>query len=226
MSSLRDDSLPSPRPLITYCLIGLNCLVFVWELSLGGALPRVAQVLGFVPARFVGYLLHSEGALVPAAFPLFTSLFLHGNILHFLPNMVFLFLFGREVEVVIGAGRFLLFYLAGGVGAGLIYLLFAPFSDVPLIGASGAIAAVMAAYFSLSPGEKFSTLLIIIWVVLQFFYGTFAMVHGLTGQGGMAWWAHVGGFLLGLVLIRFLAPVEATLIPFRSGSQQPPEDDT
>ena len=115
--------------------------------------------------------------------------------------MCFLFIFGGKVEDVLGPGRYLLFYLAGGVGAGLIYLLFAPFSAVSLIGASGAIAAVMAAYFSLFPGERFSSLLIILWVLLQFLYGTVALVSKATGQGGMAWWAHVGGFVAGIVFL-------------------------
>ena len=193
-------------------------------MSLGFSLPKATQILGFVPARFVGYFLHSEAGFSQAVIPLFTSLFLHGNLLHFLPNMCFLFIFGGKVEDVLGPGRYLLFYLAGGVGAGLIYLLFAPFSAVSLIGASGAIAAVMAAYFSLFPGERFSTLLIIIWVLLQFFYATFSLMSKSIGQAGMAWWAHVGGFLLGLVLIRLLAPGAVRLIPFRSRFQKPPED--
>lgn len=224
MILLRDNLRQAPPPYINYCLITLNFLVFAWELSLGFSLPKATKILGFVPARFVGYFLHSEAAFSQAVMPLLTSLFLHGNLLHFLPNMCFLFIFGGKVEDVLGPGRYLLFYLAGGVGAGLIYLLFAPFSAVPLIGASGAIAAVMAAYFSLFPGERFSTLLIIAWVLLQFFYATFALVSKSTGQVGMAWWAHVGGFLLGLVLIRLLAPRAVRLIPFRTRPQKPPED--
>jgi membrane associated rhomboid family serine protease len=224
MIPLRDHLRQAPPPYINYCLITLNFIVFAWEMSLGFSLPKATQILGFVPARFVGYFLHSEVGFSQAVIPLFTSLFLHGNLLHFLPNMCFLFIFGGKVEEILGPGRYLLFYLAGGVGAGLIYLLFAPFSAVSLIGASGAIAAVMAAYFSLFPGERFSTLLIIIWVLLQFFYATFSLMSKSIGQAGMAWWAHVGGFLLGLVLIRLLAPGAVRLIPFLSRFQKPPED--
>jgi hypothetical protein len=224
MIPLRDHLRQTSIPCINYCLITLNFLVFAWELSLGANLPKTTQILGFIPARLVGYLLHSEAAFSQAVLPLLTSLFLHGNVLHFLPNMCFLFIFGGKVEDVLGPGRYLVFYLAGGVGAGLVYLLFAPASAVPLIGASGPIAAVMAAYFSLFPKERFSTLLIIAWVVLQFLYGTFALVSKLTGQGGMAWWAHVGGFLLGLVLIRFLAPGGVRLIPVLDKPEKPPED--
>ena len=224
MIPLRDHLRQAPPPYINYCLITLNFLVFAWELSLGFSLPKATQILGFVPARFVGYFLHSEAAFSQAVLPLLTSLFLHGNLLHFLPNMCFLFIFGGKVEDVLGPGRYLVFYLAGGVGAGLIYLLFAPSSTVPLIGASGAIAAVMAAYFSLFPGERFSTLLIIAWVLLQFLYGIFALVSKTTGQAGMAWWAHVGGFLLGLVLIRLLAPGRCASFLSAAGPQKPPED--
>jgi len=224
MTPIRDHPFQASPPYINYCLITLNCLVFAWELSIGANLLKATQVLGFVPARFLGYLLHSEATFSQAVVPLFTSLFIHGNVLHFMPNMCFLYLFGGNVEDVLGPGRYLLFYLAGGVGAGLIYLLFAPFSAVPLIGASGAIAAVMAAYLSLFPEERLSTLLIIVWVLLQFLYGTFAVVNKLTGQAGMAWWAHVGGFVLGLMLIRLLAPSAVRLIPLRSRPPKPPED--
>jgi membrane associated rhomboid family serine protease len=223
MIPLKDHLHQAPPPYINYCLITLNFLVFAWELSLGFSLPKAAQILGFIPARLVGYVLHSEGTFAQAVMPLITSLFLHGNILHFLPNMCFLFLFGGKVEDALGPGRYLWFYLAGGVGACLIYLLFAPASAVPLIGASGAIAAVMAAYFSLFPEEKLSALLIIVWVLLQFFYATFTLVSKSAGQAGMAWWAHVGGFLLGLVLIHLLAPSTVRLLPFRSRPQKPPE---
>ncbi|MCX5888855.1 MAG: rhomboid family intramembrane serine protease [Deltaproteobacteria bacterium] len=224
MIPLRDHLRQAPPPHVNYCLITLNFLVFAWELSLGFRLPKATQILGFIPARFVGYFHHSGTAFSQAVMPLLTSLFLHGNLLHFLPNMCFLFIFGGKVEDVLGPGRYLLFYLTGGVGAGLIYFLVAPSSAVPLIGASGAIAAVMAAYFSLFPGERFSTLFIITWVLLQFFYATFALMSKSTGQAGMAWWAHVGGFLLGLVLIHLLAPRAVRLLPFRSRPQKPPVD--
>jgi membrane associated rhomboid family serine protease len=115
-------------------------------------------------------------------------------------------------------------YFICGVGANLICLVFAPFSTVPLIGASGAIAGVMAAYFSLFPGSRFTTLFIIVWVLLQFLYGTFAVMQSEAGLPGVAWWAHVGGFLLGLALIRLLAPPGVRLIPLRSRPKSPPQD--
>jgi membrane associated rhomboid family serine protease len=219
-----EDRIPHFRlPYVNYYLIGLNFMIFAWELSLGANLLKATPILGFVPARFVGYFLGSEASFSLAVLPLLTSLFLHGNVLHFIYNMCFLFIFGGGVEDILGPGRYLLFYLAGGVGAGLIYLLFFPFSAVPLIGASGAIAAVMAAYFSLFPEARFSSLLIIAWVLLQIRYGTFALVNNSTSQAGIAWWAHLGGFMLGLVLIRFLAPGRVRLIHPRRGRENPLE---
>lgn len=211
-----EDHLPHSRqPYINYCLIGLNFLVFAWELSLGFSLPKTTHNLGFVPARLVGYFLHSEATFSQAVLPLLTSLFLHGNILHFLPNMLFLFILGGKVEDVLGHGRYLAFYLAGGVGANLLYLLFSPLSTVPLIGASGAIAAVMSAHFRLFLGTNLSTLLIIAWILMQFLYRTFALTSQMPNHEEIAWWVHLGGFGLGLMLIRFLAPGRVHLIPPR-----------
>jgi len=213
----------SPRPYVNYCFIALNFIVFAWELSLGSSLPKVGEMLGFVPARFLDDLI-GQLNLSQAVLPLFTSLFLHGNVIHLMPNIFFLYIFGEQVETTLGHVRYLLFYVAGGVGANLIYFSFSPFSTVPLIGASGAIAGVMAAYLSLVPGTKWANLFIIAWVVLQFIYAIFASVTRVVGQTGMAWWAHVGGFLIGLVLIRFLAPPGVQLIPYRSRRQKPTQD--
>ncbi len=182
-------------------------MVFAWELALGSNLSKATEVLGFTPSRFLDGLHHAQPQ---ALLPLFISLFLHGNVLHLAPNILFLFIFGKGVEASLGPGRYLSFYLAVGVGANLIYLLFSPFSTVPLIGASGAIAGVMAAHFSLVPGVRLANLFIIVWVLLQFVYAIFASIFSVVGQTGIAWWAHVGGFLIGLVLIRLAGPPRGT----------------
>lgn len=212
----------SREPYVNYCLIAFNLMVFSWELALGSNLPKAAEILGFTPAKFLNGL--QQAQLSHALLPLFTSIFLHGNVLHLAPNILFLYLFGKDVEAGLGHGRYLSFYLAAGVGANLIYVLFSPFSTVPLIGASGAIAGVMAAYFSLVSGARLTNLFIIIWVLLQFVYALFASIFNVAGQVGMAWWAHVGGFIIGLVLIRFLAPRGVRLIPLRSPGKKPPQD--
>lgn len=212
----------APEPYVNYCLIAINLMVFAWEMALGSNLPKATEVLGFTPARFLDGL--HQARVFHALLPLFISLFLHGNVLHLAPNILFLFIFGKDVEAGLGPGRYLSFYLAVGVGANLVYLLFAPSSTVPLIGASGAIAGVMAAHFSLVPGVRLTNLFIIVWILLQFVYAIFASLFSVVGQTGMAWWAHVGGFLIGLVLIRLLAPRGVRLLPFRSPDKEPAPD--
>lgn len=223
-SSENIDAPVSREPYVNYCFIALNLIVFSWELAIGSDLPKAAEVLGFIPARFLHGLQQAQVPFSHVVLPLFTSLFLHGDVLHLAPNVLFLFIFGKEVETILGHGRYLSFYLAVGVGANFIYLLFSPFSLVPLIGASGAIAGVMAAYFSLVPGVRLATLFIIVWVVLQFLYALFSAGARVVGQTGIAWWAHVGGFLIGLVLIRIFAPRGVRLIPFRHKRERFPKE--
>lgn len=224
ISSKKLNATASREPYVNYCLIAVNLIIFAWELALGSHLPKATEVLGFTPARFLNGFHQAPTPLSHGLLTLFISLFLHGNALHLAPNILFLFIFGKDVETIVGHGRYLSFYLAVGVGANLLYLLFAPSSTVPLIGASGAIAGVMAAYFSLSPGVRLANLFIIIWVLLQFVYALFTSIFNVAGQTGMAWWAHVGGFMIGLVLIRFLAPRGVRLIPLRTPGKKPAQD--
>jgi hypothetical protein len=218
------DNIPKFHPpYVNYCLLAIILIVYLWELSLGYERFKLTEILGFVPANMVGSFFHAKSPLAQGFLPLLTSLFIHGNALHLLPNIFFLFIFGDKVEEVLGRGSYLLFYLACGMTANLIYLLFSPLSAVPLIGASGAIAGVMAAHLSLFPGARFSTLFIISWVLLQALYGTFALINSGAGRAGMAWWAHVAGFVVGLALIRLLAP-DRVRLPLRSGRGSLPKD--
>jgi membrane associated rhomboid family serine protease len=227
------DSIPSSKPpYVNYAIIAITCLVFLWELSLGPYLPQVAELLGFVPHRFLTLLGQESQPRTLVALPLVTSLFLHAGWLHLIGNMWFLFVFGDNVEDVLGHARYLLFYLASGVGANFIYLMFSPFSSVPLVGASGAIAGVMGAYFTLFPGARVLTLFLIVffpvflelpayfflglWFVLQFLLGSYASLGVVTAEGGVAWWAHVGGFLVGILLLCLLAPFRVRSL-FRRG---------
>jgi membrane associated rhomboid family serine protease len=222
MIPLKDNIPSSTTPYVNYGLIGVNFLFFGWELTWGSHLPLLIEALGFVPARFIG-LLGEGGHNWPAiVIPLFSSLFLHSGWFHIIANLWFLFIFGDNVEDILGHGRYLLFYLVCGAGANLVYLMFAPTSTIPLIGASGAIAGVMGAYFTLFPGARVLTLFIIIifpiflelpayfflglWFLLQFFYGSFTSAYLAAQRGGVAWWAHVGGFLIGILLLAVLMP--------------------
>jgi len=238
------DNIPSSRPpYVNYLLIAVNVLVFLWELSLGSHLQQVAEVIGFVPARFLSHLAYGSAPWPALLVPLFASLFLHGGWLHLLGNIWFLYVFGDNVEDLLGHGRYLVFYLACGVAANLIYLMFAPRSTVPLVGGSGAIAGVMGAYFYLFPGARVLTLFLIIfipifvelpayfflglWFLLQFFYGTFSLGAAAlrTGAGGVAWWAHVGGFLVGILLLFPLAPLGVRQLLERRRPRRPLEDE-
>ncbi len=215
---------------MNYAIIGLNCLMFFLELSTGPRLPEVVQILGFVPGRFLAQLWH--GSITLAVIPMFTSMFMHAGWLHLLGNMWTLFIFGDNVEDTLGRGTYLLFYLLCGLASLFLFFLFSPGSATPLVGASGAIAGVMGAYFSLFPGARVLTLVPIFiiftiielpayvflgfWFVLQFFLGTFTVL-GRAADGGVAWWAHVGGFLAGMILVRFFAPDQArNLLRWRS----------
>jgi len=217
---LRDNIPSSRRPYVSYAIIGVNVLFFFLELSSGPRLPAVINLLGFVPARFMNSLY--QGSVAPAVIPMFTSMFMHAGWLHLIGNMWTLFIFGDNVEDVMGRGQFLVFYLACGLAALIPHIIFAAGSATPLVGASGAIAGVMGAYFSLYPGARVLTLVPIFiiftvielpayvflgfWFVLQFFQGAFSIFGVGGGEGGVAWWAHVGGFLTGVGLIRLFAP--------------------
>jgi membrane associated rhomboid family serine protease len=195
------DVIPSrTTPVITVALIALNALVFLFELTLSEPeLQIFAQAFGVVPAQF------SWAAAV-------TSMFLHGGWLHFLGNMLYLWIFGDNVEDRMGHFRYLLFYLFCGVVAALGQTFTAPYSDVPMIGASGAIAGVMGAYFVLFPQSRVLTGVFIfffidlieipaifflgIWFLMQFFSGLGSLGAG-AAQGGVAFWAHIAGFAVG-----------------------------
>jgi len=213
------DRLPTRRaPIVNYLLIGLNVLVFIWErASLGAGIPGRALLSdwGLVPAHLLAY--PAEGVV-----NVFTSMFMHDphGWMHIAGNMLFLWIFGDNVEDALGRGRYLAFYLLSGIVAALAQVLIAPHSHVPMVGASGAIAGVLAAYGSLYPRSPITVLnpIPLLWlffglffelpawvVILEFFvmnlisaFGTGAAMAG----GGVAFFAHLGGFVAGLFLVR------------------------
>lgn len=211
MLPLRDDIASKRTPYFTWLLIAINMLVFFFQLSLGPGNRTLLFHLGMIPERVIFFLHGGEIGLPAVILPFFTSMFLHGGWLHVLGNMWFLFVFGDNVEDRLGHGPFILFYLSGGLAAGLIHLLFNPGSPVPAVGASGAIAAVLAAYLLFYPHARILTLipffipvveipsLLVIgyWFAVQLFNGLLSM--GDPGAaGGVGWWAHIGGFVFGL----------------------------
>ena len=207
---------------ITLALIIAKVWVFLLELAQGRGINRLVFIYGIVPARYVS--LHGFKNLTLDGFfvPVLVSMFLHGGWLHLLGNMLFLFVFGRSVEDRYGHLKFLLLYLLSGFAGASLHILLNAGSHLPSIGASGAIAGVLGAYFICFPRARITTLFFLIfffwrvelpavlvlgyWFLIQFVTGyQMLAIQSATG-GGVAWWAHVGGFLTGLVLALILEP--------------------
>jgi membrane associated rhomboid family serine protease len=214
MLPLQDD-IPTRRlPLITWLIILLNVLFFLYELLLdaGGQLDAALQNLGLIPA-----LVTANPFSLTTARHVLTSMFTHGGFMHIASNMLYLWIFGNNVEDALGRFRFILFYLICGTAAAATQVFFSPHSMVPMIGASGAIAGVLGAYLLLYPRARVRTLVFFgyfarmadlsalwvlgLWFVLQFFNGLLAL-GAAADSGGVAVWAHVGGFIAGLLLVK------------------------
>lgn len=213
------DTIPARRfPIVNTALIGLNVLVFLFEAALGSDQQgQFIQIWGLVPAR------SWQAGGLGGWLPLFTSMFLHGGWWHLISNMLALYIFGDNVEDRLGHLRYLLFYLLGGLVAGGAHLLANSGSPIPTVGASGAIAAVLGAYLVLYPRARVVTLVFVFyfirivevpaliylgfWFISQLFNGLFALgTADVLQAGGVAWWAHIGGFVFGLALVRLVSP--------------------
>jgi membrane associated rhomboid family serine protease len=214
---LKDEIPRRSFPAVNILLILINVAVFFYQLSLQATVtPRAYENFiianGTVPARFLAFF-GGHGSFAHAALPLLTSMFLHGGLLHIAGNMLFLWVFGDNIEDHFGHFPYLLFYLFCGVGSGLLHVIFNWGSHVPAIGASGAISGVMGAYALLFPRERILTLVFIflvpipayfvlgVWFVFQFMAALNMLgANSVAAGGGVAVWAHVGGFLLGMLI--------------------------
>ncbi len=216
MIPIKDMTPRRSFPVMTLLLIVANAIVFGYQLSLS---PHAGQALvntyGLVPHKIELALEGTRYTPAQALLPLLTCMFLHGGFLHILGNMLFLWIFGGNVEDSLGSIPYLIFYLICGVGSGLSQVFFSWGSHVPSIGASGAISGVLGAYIVFFPGGQILTLIPIIiipwmvrlpaflfigiWFALQFLSGV-SSLDSRAGAGGVAWWAHVGGFVLGALL--------------------------
>ncbi len=219
MIPLKDDIPSRTFPFITIMLIIINSLIFLFEISLSqGELMELFEYFGVIPARFLA-LISVQKFLDPSQFyTLFTSMFLHGGWFHIIGNMWYLWIFGDNVEDRMGHFRYLIFYILCGIGAGLTHIYLNPTSTVPTIGASGAISGVMGAYFILYPRARVLTLVPVFifveilvipaffylgfWVFMQFIEGTLLFLVP-SNAGGVAVWAHFGGFILGAIFVFF-----------------------
>jgi membrane associated rhomboid family serine protease len=224
MIPLKDDLPTRSIPVVTAVLMAVNVLVFLYQASLeidsgeaAGAAQAFATEFGLVPCRLTG-LCRMAGDLPSPLFTVFSSMFLHGSFFHIAGNMLYLWIFGNNVEDTLGHGRFLVFYLASGVVAAGAQTLMDTSSRVPMIGASGAISGVLGAYLLLFPQARVLTLVIFgffwrvvsipavlvlgFWIVLQILYALGSFGAG----GGVAFFAHVGGFFAGMGLVLLLRP--------------------
>ncbi|MBI4719986.1 MAG: rhomboid family intramembrane serine protease [Chitinivibrionia bacterium] len=227
---LKDINPTAHVPVATLSLIALNVLVFIYELAMGPELSRFVAAFGVTPYELthgvdlVGSyadlpISHAQG---PPLLPLtvFSSMFMHGSFLHIFGNMLYLWIFGNNIEDILGPVKFILFYLACGVAATFVHVLSQPSSIVPTIGASGAVAGVLGAYLLMYPRAYVLTLVfvfvfirfvalpasfvLVLWFVVQAFSGFTSLGDGVA-SGGVAWFAHIGGFLAGMLLIKVLA---------------------
>jgi membrane associated rhomboid family serine protease len=234
MIPLKDDVVGRSHPVVTVGLIAANVLMILYQLSMGlGSDPRAVRAaqefileFGVIPCRLTGAC-PAAGDFPPALLTVFTSMFMHGGLLHVGGNMLYLWIFGDNVEDTLGHGRFLLFYLSAGVAAAAAQVAVNPTSTIPMVGASGAVSGVLGAYLLLFPHARVLTLLTVgffirfiyipavvvlgFWIVVQFLAGllTYRSLGAGPEAGGVAWFAHIGGFLAGIMLLFVLRPDRA-----------------
>ena len=215
MIPLRDTLQTTSFPIVTRTLVALNLAVFALQLASGRFAETLVNIFGFIPLRFLepgkfGY------NVAEASVTLFTSIFFHGGFVHLIGNMLYLWIFGDDVEEAMGRGRFMAFYLACGAVGSLTHMFLYPAATIPSIGASGSIAGILGAFFVFYRKARIVTLLPLIvywtlaempaalflpiWFGMQFFNGflSLASTRGVQEVAGVAWWAHVGGFLFGV----------------------------
>jgi membrane associated rhomboid family serine protease len=219
MLPLRDDIPSRTFPAVTISLIVLNVLVFLYELMLGSRLEYLLLDFAVVPARYTDPDVARQFNIIEQAVPFLSSMFLHGGWLHLFGNMWILWIFGDNVEDRLGHRGFLALYLVSGFAAALLHIFTNKYSSVPTIGASGAVAGVMGAYFRFFPHARVDTvippfffgpvfvlpaiLFLGWWFLLQFLNGTMTLLARQGEFAGVAWWAHVGGFLVGVFWVLF-----------------------
>lgn len=218
MLPIKDDQPRYSTPYVNAFLIALNILIFFYQWTLG---PRAGEafirIYGEVPSHLLAFLSGTgRYSLADVLIPFFTSMFLHGGWMHVLGNMWWLFIFGDNVEDYLGHFKYLLFYILAGLMAMVTQVAIYPQSNIPTVGASGAIAGVLGAYFILYPRGRVLTWFFVFvlylpawvvlgeWFVMNFFSGaaTLSMAQAGRDRGGVAFWAHVGGFVAGMVMIK------------------------
>jgi membrane associated rhomboid family serine protease len=213
MIPIRDQIPTRSVPVINYLLIAANVIVFIFQWLAGPYEEALVYEFALIPASFVSNL------TVGDVTDIFTSMFMHAGLAHIGGNMLYLWIFGDNVEDSMGSGKYILFYLMGGLVASITHIFTNPLSQIPTVGASGAIAAVLGAYLVLYPQSKVLTIVPLgfflrmtmlpasivlgLWFILQFFSGVLSL--GGPDVGGVAFWAHIGGFVAGVVMAKLFA---------------------
>jgi len=207
---LKDENPTSRFPFITVFFIVLNVVMFFYQIFSPQGLQYHVYRMGTIPYEITHFRTVSFFPRIYPPLTLITSMFLHGSILHLFFNMLYLWIFGNNIEDFLGSFRFVLFYLLSGLGASLTHIIFNPNSQIPMIGASGAIAGVLGAYLILYPGARVLTLVFLFFFIrilpvpAFFILGLWFLLQilNLGIGGGVAWFAHIGGFLIGIALIK------------------------
>jgi membrane associated rhomboid family serine protease len=213
----KDDNPTATFPYFTIAFIALNTLVFFWQVVAPGGLMEGVFSYGAVPIAILNFESHQP---VHPVVTIFTAMFMHGGVLHLAGNMLYLWIFGNNIEDMLGHFRFVVFYVLGGVVAAYAHALSSPDSIIPMVGASGAVAAILGAYLLLFPRASVYTIiflgffvqvvrlpaLIVIgfWAIIQFVNGI--IEKDVMAGGGVAWFAHIGGFLFGVLAVKAMMP--------------------
>ncbi len=207
---LKDDNPTSRFPFVTVFFIALNLLVFLYQVFSPQGLGYYVYKMGAIPYEITHFTTVTFFPRISPPLTLITSIFIHSSVLHLLGNMLYLWIFGNNIEDFLGPFRFILFYFLSGLGASLVHIVFHPSSQVPMIGASGAIAGVLGAYLILYPRARVLTFVFLFifirilpipaFLILGVWF--IAQVLNVGIGGGVAWFAHIGGFLIGIALIK------------------------
>jgi membrane associated rhomboid family serine protease len=210
---LKDLNPRQTYPVVNTLLILSNVIVFLYELTLSHRQQQAFELANATIPNHIRLALNGHGSLEAALLTILTSMFMHSGFMHIAGNMLFLWIFGDNVEDYFGHFPYLLFYFACGIGSGLAHIIFNYNSPLPALGASGAISGVMGAYIVLYPRARVLTLVFVFfipipafiilgyWFLLQFLAGVTSV--GAVATGGVAWWAHIGGFIMGMVITGF-----------------------
>ena len=216
MIPIRDRNPSGTFPYVTIGIIVINVLIFLYELSLGSGLGEFIMKFGVVPLKVSYYSQASDLTFINTFFPFISSMFLHGGFIHLIGNMWFLWIFGDNIEDKLGHFKFIAFYFLCGIIASSVHVFFNSQSNVPCVGASGAIAGVLGAYMVTFPRARVVTIVPLFvfiqvmelpamvvlgfWFVIQFFNGAASITASASGAG-VAWWAHIGGFAAGVIIL-------------------------